>query len=328
MFGALFFGTIFFQITKHNNPTNEQRFVGLQHAKNFIVGSTIHNTVVYASFDKPEEWFPLGDISQTGITPQIQTTQNENYVLYGGKNKSLLINLTNKTQTTIPYPYEQLFLENKGPKLLLIESSNNTQNITLSILQDNKKNELLKIPKPKEKQNISVVWGGSNSLWYGITTFVDDGGGNEIIDDNNTFHQINIESKKIVRTIKNVKLVTPSPYNDDLLITKGTGTKTEVFIENTGIKKLLTAFDNQKQKLFCDFENETSVLCHGYNYQTNQLFIVTIFDIASGDIIYTRTYDEKRVFPSSYTLDQTTHTLYLLDVQQNGKLYKEIIQNP
>lgn len=326
--GVLFLGTIYFQLTKPTGQKNEQRFVGLQNSKNFIVGSTIDNTVVYASFSKPEEWLPLDDISQTGITPQIQTTQNSDYILYGKKNESVLIDLTTHTKTTIPYPYDNLVLENNGPRLLVIEDTKNSQHIALSILENSKKEEIITIPKPNEQENISVVWGGDNSLWYGISTFVDDGGGNEIISDNNIFHQIDIGTKKITRTIKKVKALAPSPYSNDLLITKAHGASTQVYLEHSNTQKLITTFENMKQKLFCDFENETTILCHGYNYSLNQLFLVTLFDTNSGDIQYSRTYDEKKLFPSSYTVDQTTHTLYLLDLLQNGKLYKEIIKNP
>lgn len=325
---VLFLSTLFFQSNKKNKNQNEEKFVGLQHTKNFIVGSTTNNVVLYSSFLKPNEWLPVDTISQTGITPQIQTSLNSDYILFGKKDESILLNLTNQTKTSLPYSYENLVLENNGSRVLIIEETKNKKDIVLSILDKSKKEQIITIPKPNAQENISVVWGGNNSLWYGISTFVDDGGGNEIISDNNTFYEISIPKRKIIKTITNIKALAPSPYNDELLITKTRGAGTQVYLEKNNSQKLITTFENQKQKLFCDFENETTILCHGYNYSMNQLFLVTLYNTTNGDIQYSRTYDEKKIFPSSYTVDQTTHTLYLLDLLQNGKLYKEIIKNP
>ena len=317
-----------YYVTKNNTHLDGRAFIGINKSKDYLVGITTKNEIVTASFTNPEMWEKIDYEVQSGITPKLQTTKNNNYLLYGKGEKSVIYNLETKEKKEIPYSYDSIIIGEITPDLLLFSNDKRNNNLVISRIQEEKQEKILTLPPLQENEEVSVAWGFNNTLWYAIIPTEDDGGGNFIPSEKNTFYQINLSTKKVLQKIPNIASLSPSWFSDEIIITRINSGITKIHKKGNTEETLITEFDTQLQKLLCEFGNETTVKCYGYNFALDQLFSFKLFDKNSGNTIYTQTYDESNVFPTSYVVDPTSKTLYLLNLKEDGKLYKELIPTP
>lgn len=317
-----------YQANQSSPSPKKHAFIGINKAKDFLVGITTGNEIVAASFENPEIWEKIDYEVQGGITPKLQTTKNNNYLLYGKGEEAVIYNLETKKKKVIPYSYDSVLIAESTPDFLVFSNEEKTENLLVTRVHNENREIILKLPPLQENEEFNVAWGFNNTLWYAVIPTEDDGGGNLIPSEFNTFYQIDLATKKVLQTIPNIATLSPAWFSDEVILTRTNSGITKIYKKEKTKETLVTEFDTQLQKLLCEFGNETTIKCYGYNYALDQLFSIKLFDKNSGDTIYAQTYNEEMVFPASYLVDPSSKTLYLLNLKEDGKLYKEIIPTP
>lgn len=320
----LFLGALIFAPRPESTPPKLDRAQFLGHTKDYIVAIINGHSVATTNREKPGSWSIVGEGVFTADTYLLQTSRKNNFILFPTTGGSTLVDLDQQSSQNISHPFTDILLAPHGNSLLLAEPIDHKK-LKISLLTPSQKSEIITIRVQEEQEQLFIDWDGQNNVWYGYVTMYDDGGGTITPSETSTFFKLDLTTKKQTTTKKNIRTIMPSSYTDDYLFSVAEDQHINYFISKNNVVTKFATTNNGVEEMTCDFGNTTTILCEGVAYNRNPDIFIRLFSIETLQVTSEKFFNAEKILPTFFTLDQATKNLYMVNLVENGVMYKETI---